>query len=169
MGGWTTWEAVQLANKLEAKQAMAKTDWECWKILEEGFGQFHGTFLFDLDDDDQEDARQDKRIKQRWTVKLLQHGQEMDVSHYSRGDHDLCSKETKGEKEKQDRENCNLGCGKWWKVNQGGGRGWRVQGHTVASGSMWLMKSRRTAQTKKTTMKETKPTMKPQTTWGEQH
>jgi hypothetical protein len=113
MGGWTTWEAVQLANKLEAKQAMAKTDWECWKILEEGFEQFHGTFLFDLDDDDQEDARQDKRIKQRWTVKLSQHGQEMDVSHYSQGDHDLCSKETKGEKEKQDRENCNLGCGNW--------------------------------------------------------
>jgi hypothetical protein len=27
--GWTKWEAVQLADKLEAKQAMAKTDWEC--------------------------------------------------------------------------------------------------------------------------------------------
>jgi hypothetical protein len=48
---------VQLADKLETKQAMAKTDWECWKKLEEEFKQFHGIFLFDLVDDDQEDAR----------------------------------------------------------------------------------------------------------------
>jgi hypothetical protein len=29
--GWTKWEAVQLADELEAKQEMAKADWECWK------------------------------------------------------------------------------------------------------------------------------------------
>jgi hypothetical protein len=48
---------VQLADKLEAKQATAKADWEFWKKLEEGFKQFHGLFLFDLVDDDQDDAR----------------------------------------------------------------------------------------------------------------
>ncbi len=36
---------------------------------------------------------------------------------------DLCSKETEREKEDKDRENRKLQCGKWWKVNQGGGRG----------------------------------------------
>jgi hypothetical protein len=35
---------VQLADKLEAKQAMEKADWECWKKLEEGFEQLHGLF-----------------------------------------------------------------------------------------------------------------------------
>jgi hypothetical protein len=40
--GWTKWEAVQFGEELEAKQAMAKADWECWKKLEEGFEQFHG-------------------------------------------------------------------------------------------------------------------------------
>ncbi len=42
---------------------MEKADWECWKKLEEGFEQFHGLFLFDLVDDNQEDARQDERIR----------------------------------------------------------------------------------------------------------
>jgi hypothetical protein len=74
---------VQLADKLEAKQAMEKANWECWKILEEGFEQFHRLFLFDLVDDNQEVARQDERIRQRWTVNLSQHGQEMDMSPYS--------------------------------------------------------------------------------------
>jgi hypothetical protein len=50
--GWTKWEAVQLADKLEAKQAMAKADWECWKKLEEQFELIHGLFSFDLNDDD---------------------------------------------------------------------------------------------------------------------
>jgi hypothetical protein len=58
---------------------MEKVDWECWKKLEERFEQFHGLFLFNLVDDDQEDARQDERIRQRWTAELLQHGQEMDI------------------------------------------------------------------------------------------
>jgi hypothetical protein len=74
---------VQLADKLEAKQAMAKADWECWKKLEEGFKQYHGLFLCDLVDDDQEDAHQSERIRQRWTVELSQHGQEMDMLPYS--------------------------------------------------------------------------------------
>jgi hypothetical protein len=28
------WEAGQLTDKLEAKRAMSKADWECWKKLE---------------------------------------------------------------------------------------------------------------------------------------
>jgi hypothetical protein len=32
--GWTKWEAVQLADELEAKQEMVKADWECLKKLE---------------------------------------------------------------------------------------------------------------------------------------
>jgi hypothetical protein len=79
----TKWEAVQLADQLEAKQAMAKANWVCWKKLEERVKQIHRPFLLDLDDDVQEDASQDKRIKQRWNVELLQHGQEMDISPYS--------------------------------------------------------------------------------------
>ncbi len=39
--GWTKWEAVQLADELEAKQEMVKADWECWKKLEERFEQIH--------------------------------------------------------------------------------------------------------------------------------
>jgi hypothetical protein len=81
--GWTKWEAVQLTDKFEAKQAMEKADWECWKKLEEGFKQFRGLLLFDLVDDDQQDAHRDERIRQRWTVELSQNGQEMDMSPYS--------------------------------------------------------------------------------------
>jgi hypothetical protein len=36
-----------------------------------------------LVDDNQEDAHRDERIRQRWTVKLLQLGQEMDMLPYS--------------------------------------------------------------------------------------
>jgi hypothetical protein len=36
---------------------MVKADWEeCWKKVEEGFKNIHVLFLFDLYDDDQEDA-----------------------------------------------------------------------------------------------------------------
>jgi hypothetical protein len=73
---------VQLADKFKAKQAIEKADWECWKKVEEGFEQFHGLLLFDLVDDNQEDAHRDERIRQRWTVELSQHGQEMDMSPY---------------------------------------------------------------------------------------
>jgi hypothetical protein len=50
--GWTKWEAMQLADELEAKQDMVKTDWECWKKKEKQFEQIHGSILFDLDDND---------------------------------------------------------------------------------------------------------------------
>jgi hypothetical protein len=39
---WTKWEAVQLADELEAKQEMVKADWECSKKLEKQFKQIHG-------------------------------------------------------------------------------------------------------------------------------
>jgi hypothetical protein len=81
--GQTKWEAVQLADKLEAKRAMENADWECWKKSKEGFKQFHGLFLFDLVYGNQENASGDERIRQRWTVKLSQHGQEMDMLPYS--------------------------------------------------------------------------------------
>jgi hypothetical protein len=70
---------VQLADELEVEQAMAKADWECWKKLEEGFETSHGHFLNDFNDDDQEDARRDKRVRQRWAIKLMQHAKEMDM------------------------------------------------------------------------------------------
>jgi hypothetical protein len=54
---------------------MVKADWECWKKLEERFS--------DLDEDDQEKSRRDKRMRQRWNVDPLQHAQEMDMSPYS--------------------------------------------------------------------------------------
>ena len=46
--GWTKWEAVQLADELEATREMVKADWECWKKLEEQF--------LDSDEDDQDKA-----------------------------------------------------------------------------------------------------------------
>jgi hypothetical protein len=55
--GWTKWEAVQLADKLEVKQEMAKADWECWTKLKKQFKKNHGPFLLDADDNDQDDAR----------------------------------------------------------------------------------------------------------------
>jgi hypothetical protein len=74
---------VQLADKFNAKEEMERADWECWKKLEEGFKKIHGLLLFDLVDDDQEDVHQDERIRQRWTVELSQHEQEMYMLHYS--------------------------------------------------------------------------------------
>ena len=73
--GWTKWEAVQLADELEATREMVKADWECWKKLEERFS--------DSDEDDQDEARRDERMRQRWNVDPLQHAQEMDMSPYS--------------------------------------------------------------------------------------
>jgi hypothetical protein len=66
---------VQLTDELEATREMVKADWECWKKLEERFS--------DLDEDDQDKARRDKRMRQRWNVDPLQHAQEMDMSPYS--------------------------------------------------------------------------------------
>ncbi len=62
------WEAVQLAEELDTKQAMAKADWECWKKLEEQFEQIHGLFSFDLHDDDQEQACQDACAREQCNV-----------------------------------------------------------------------------------------------------
>ena len=73
--GWTKWEAVQLADELEATREMVKADWECWKKLEECFS--------DSDEDDQDEARRDERMRQRWNVDPLQHAQKMDMSPYS--------------------------------------------------------------------------------------
>jgi hypothetical protein len=47
---------VQLTDKLEVKQEMAKADWECWMKLEKQFEQIHGPFLLDTDDNDQDNA-----------------------------------------------------------------------------------------------------------------
>jgi hypothetical protein len=58
---------------------MAKADWECRKKLEEGLKTIHGHFLNYFDDDDQEDAHQDKRVRQRWAIELIQHAKEMDM------------------------------------------------------------------------------------------
>jgi hypothetical protein len=52
--GWTKWEAVQLADELEATQAKAKADWECWKEADKQREaldlQINGPFLFEWDD-----------------------------------------------------------------------------------------------------------------------
>ena len=63
----TKWEAVQLADQLEAKQAMAKANWVCWKKLEERVKQIHRPFLLDLDDDVQEDASHGMSTVATWT------------------------------------------------------------------------------------------------------
>ena len=119
--GWTKWEAVQLADELEATREMVKADWECWKKLEERFKQIHQTFLSDLDEDDQDEAHRDERIRLRWNVELSQHAQEMGMSpHFlslppnSRGlpHQELCSKETEKDEEKKSREIHKLRCGK---------------------------------------------------------
>ena len=94
---------------------MEKADWECWKKLDERFENNDRSFLFDLDDKDQEDTHRDERIRQRWNVELSQHGQEMDMSSYSPlppptvwvPHQDLCSKITEYNKE-EDREICKL-------------------------------------------------------------
>jgi hypothetical protein len=54
---------------------MVKADWECCKKLEERFS--------DSDEDDQDEARRDERMRQRSNVEPLQHAQEMDMSPYS--------------------------------------------------------------------------------------
>ncbi len=66
---------MQLADELEATQEMVKADWKCWKKFKEPFS--------DSDEDDQDKACQDKRMRQRRNVDLLQHAQEMDMSPYS--------------------------------------------------------------------------------------
>jgi len=55
---------VQLADQLEAEQAMAKTDYECCKKLEEQFERIHEPYFY-LDDDDKEQACRDKCTRER--------------------------------------------------------------------------------------------------------
>jgi hypothetical protein len=74
---------VQLADKLEAKQAIEKADWKCWKKLEQQFEQIHGPSLFDLDDDNQEQALWDACTRERWNADISQMAQEMDMLPYS--------------------------------------------------------------------------------------
>jgi len=71
--GWTKWEAVQLADELEAKRAMVKADWECWKETDKQQEaldlQVNGPFLFEWDDLSEEALRDaDKRLRQRWNA-----------------------------------------------------------------------------------------------------
>jgi hypothetical protein len=109
---------VQLTDKLEAKQAMVKADWECWKKLKDQFEQIHGLFSFDLYDDNQEQANWDARTRERCNVDVSQMAKEMDMSPYSLSPssqqcvpyQDLCSKGTEGEKEEKGRENHKLQC-----------------------------------------------------------
>ncbi len=81
--GWAKWEAVQLADKLEAKQATAKADWECWKKLEEQFEQIHGLFTFDLVDNDQEQACWDACTRNRCNADVSQIAKEIHMAPYS--------------------------------------------------------------------------------------
>ena len=64
---------MQLADKLEAKRAMVKADWECWKEADKQQEaldlQVNGPFLFEWDDLSEEALRDaDKRLRQRWNA-----------------------------------------------------------------------------------------------------
>ena len=52
--GWTKWEAVQLTDELEAKQAMEKAEWDLWKEADKQWEaldlQINGPHLFEWDD-----------------------------------------------------------------------------------------------------------------------
>ncbi len=74
---------MQLTDKLEAKRAMAKADWECWKKLEEQFEQIHGLFSFDLDDNDQEQACWDACTRNRCNAVVSQMANEIHMAPYS--------------------------------------------------------------------------------------
>jgi hypothetical protein len=62
--GWTKWEAVQLADELEATRSKAKADWdhwECWKEANKRREaldlQINGLFLFEWDNLSEEALR----------------------------------------------------------------------------------------------------------------
>ncbi len=74
---------MQLADKLEVKQAMLNADWECWKKLEKQFEQNHRLFLFDLDDNNQEQASQDTCTRERYNADVSIMAMEMDMLPYS--------------------------------------------------------------------------------------
>ncbi len=104
---------MQSADNLEAKQAKAKADWECWKKSEEQFKQIHGIFSFDLDDINQEQACQDACTRERDNADVSQMAKEMDIAllpiSFSLTAWVLpqrtCSKEMEGGKENKYREN----------------------------------------------------------------
>jgi hypothetical protein len=56
--GWTKWEAVQLADNLDAKQKMEKIEWKYWKEAEKQYEQLVllPLLLSDSDDDGQNEA-----------------------------------------------------------------------------------------------------------------
>jgi hypothetical protein len=67
---WTKWEAMQLADELEATQSKVKADWECWKEAKKQREaldlQINGPFLFEWDDLSEEALQDaDKRLRQR--------------------------------------------------------------------------------------------------------
>ncbi len=74
---------MQLADKLEAKQEMVKADWECWKKKEKQCEQIHGPILFELDEDNQEQACWDPCTRERCNADILQMAKEMDMLPYS--------------------------------------------------------------------------------------
>jgi hypothetical protein len=56
--GWTKWDAVQLADELDAKQEMVKMEWKNWKEAEKRYEQLVSLplLLSDSDDDGQNEA-----------------------------------------------------------------------------------------------------------------
>ncbi len=146
---------MQLTDKLEAKREMLKADWECWKKTEERFKPIHEPFLFDLDEDNQDEACQDKRIRQRWNVGPLQHIKEMAMFLYSPSlpptvwvSHTKNSARGNRIKTRRKRAgkviSCTVGCGK--KKSRRRPRT-RVQGPTVTLGSLSSTKLTTTALT----------------------
>ncbi len=70
--GWTKWEAVQLADELEATRAKAKADWECRKEADKQREaldlQINGPFLFvfgDLSESEEALRDADKHLRQK--------------------------------------------------------------------------------------------------------
>ncbi len=78
---WTKWEAVQLADNLEAKQNMEKIEWKYWKEVEKQYEQLVllPLLLSDSDDDGQNEAHQYawQCVKKRLNADPLQIAKEM--------------------------------------------------------------------------------------------
>ncbi len=112
---------MQLADKLEAKRALVKADWDCWKKLEEQFKKImDSSHLICMT------ATRSNLVGTRAQER------EMQYRHLTNGKgdgyiallffslpstaqvphQDLCSKGMEGEKENQGRENRKLQCGK---------------------------------------------------------